>query len=200
MSTIKSFRTSDWIVLGAIAVSGLLGIVHIGFGLRAFFAAFTSQAAAAWVQAIGAIAAIGIAIWIARSADRSAQLNARKAAKHFIRMAEAAIGGLYVVSDSQDGEGDIQKVRFLGELKEVQHIGRDIAIAQLSPELCDCVLDVRRMVARAYDVGSDLRHRRPGPKTQANHFGPRDGHMIGVMLLKASWEDMKEIQKKACTL
>lgn len=199
-TTLKQFKASDWAVLATIAVFALLAVLHMLFGLKKVLGILVHPTTAAWVQAIGAIAAIGIAIWVANGADRSARANARITAKHFIRMAQAAIGGLHVVSDIYSEEADVQKVRFLAEVREVHHIGQAVSIALLDPKLCDLVLDARILVARCHDLGSDIRARRPPHHDDEPFPKDRSGYSIGNALLKASWRDIQEIHTKASAL
>ena len=113
----KDFKLSDWVILSFVTLFAVLGPLHIAFGLRNVVEALSSPTAAAWIQAIGAIAAVGIAIWVSHRSERTSERNAEIASKHFIEMAEAAIGGLYVVSGIQSEEASVQKTRFIGELK-----------------------------------------------------------------------------------
>lgn len=198
--TLQQFTPFDWAVLAAIGTFLLMGALHVLFGWRAVWNVVIHQSTAAWVQAIGAIAAIGIAIWVASGAERNARENARITAKHFIRMAEAAIGGLHTVCDIYSEESDVQKVRFLAEIREVHHIGQSISIALLQPELCDLVLKARTLVARCHDLGADIRGRRP-PNFDTDPF-PKDrsGYSIANALLAASWRDIQEISGKAAAL
>lgn len=199
-ATRKAFTATDWTILTLVATCAFLAVLHMIFGLRSVLDVLIHPATAAWVQAIGAIAAIAIAIWVANSTERSARENARVTAKHFLRMAEAAIGGLHVVCGIYSEESDVQKVRFLAELKEVHHIGQGISIALLQPQLCDLVLQARTLVARSHDLGVDIRHR-PPPRFDAPRFPQnRDGFSIGNALLEGSWNDMKAINEKASML
>jgi hypothetical protein len=202
-ATLEQFNFSDWLVLAAIAGAGILGVLHVLFGLREVLGVLVHPATAAWVQAVGAIGAIGIAIWVAHSADRNAAENARITAKHFIKMASAAVGGLSIVAKIKSEEADVQRIRFLGELSEVQLVGRAADITKLSPELCACVLAARRLVARAYDLGVDIQGRTPAvlrhaPPTMIT--APRDGHSIALALLNNSHEELKELDHTAESL
>lgn len=194
------FQAFDWVVVWTIATFSALALLHIVFGLRTVLHVLAHPAMAAWVQAFGAIVAIGVAIWVSRGPDRSARENARVTAKHFLRMAEAAVGGLSVVSGIYSEESDVQKVRFLAELREVHHIGQAVPIAHLQTHLCDLVLQARTLVARCLDLGTDIRRRQP-PHHDAHPF-PKDrsGFSIGNALLEASWRDIKEINGKAASL
>lgn len=52
---------------------GLLAVIALGFGIATLRPDQLGQAAAGWSQALGAIGAIGVAIWIAHSQHREAQ-------------------------------------------------------------------------------------------------------------------------------
>lgn len=201
--TMKSFKFSDWVLLALIAVALFLMVLHAAFGLRAVFQFAAKPAVSAWVQAIGAIGAIGIAIWVAHSTDRNAQANARITAKHFIKMASSAVGGLSIVAKLKSEEADVQRIRYLGELSEVQLVGRAADITKLSPELCACVLTARRLVASAYDLGVDIQGRTPAvfrfaPSTTLTNA--RDGHSIALSLLNASHKELQELEHAAESL
>lgn len=195
----KDFTLFDWVVLTFLTLFIAFGLVHIAFGLSSVMAILSSPNAAGWVQAVGAIGAIGIAIWVANRSDRVAANSARVAAKHFIAMAEAGVGGLYVASGTSSEEADVQKARFLGELKEVQLIGQGIQIGQLQPELCELLLAARTTVGRSIDLGIDIRTR-PQWHTDldtALRSAPRDGHTIALALIKSSWETMKALKESS---
>lgn len=149
-------------------------------------------------QAIGAIAALGIAIWVSHRSERTSARHADIASKHFIDMAEAAIGGLYVAAGTSSEEASVQKARFIGELKEVQLIGHGIQLGQLSPDLCKHVLEARITVGRCVDIGAELGKyvQRFRDHEEGLRSSPRDGHTITYALLKASWESIKELNKK----
>ncbi len=198
----KDFNFSDWAVLGFIALFGIFGVLHIAFGLRNVVDALSTATAAAWIQAIGAIAAIGIAIWVANRSERMTERSAAIASKRFIEMAEAAVGGLYIVTGISSEEADVQRVRFLGELKEVQLIGQGIHLGHLPTELCSIVVEARTTVGRCVSLGHDISNypqRFPDPM-QGLRSHPRDGHTISHSLLKASWESMKELLEKSKAL
>lgn len=196
---LKDFEISDWIVLSFIGVGAVLGLLHIVFGMKNVVEAMSTSTAAAWIQAIGAIAAVGIAIWVSHRSERASERNAEIASKHFIAMAEAAIGGLYVSSGGpKNEEGYVQTKRFIAELKEVQLIGQGIQLGQLPPKLCKHVLTARTTVGRCVDLGSEISkfsliH---NDLEEGLRSHPRDGHTIASSLLKASWESMKEVNEK----
>ena len=195
----KDFTPFDWVVLAFITLFFALGFLHIAFGLSSVVAVLSSPNAAGWVQAVGAIGAIGIAIWVANRSDRVAANSARIATKHFIAMAEAGIGGLYVASGISSEEADVQKARFLGELKEVQLIGQGIQIGQLHPALCELLLAARTTVGRSIDLGIDIRTRTQWHTDldTALRSTPRDGHTIALALIKSSWETMKALKESS---
>lgn len=193
----KDFNLYDWVILGFISLFAILGLLHIAFGIRNVASSLSSTTAAAWIQAIGAIAAIGIAIWVASRSERTSERNAAIAAQHFIDMAEAAIGGLYVVSGGAREEGSVQNKRFIGELKEIQLIGQGIQLGQLPTDLCKHVLETRTLVGRCVELGMEISKY---PQIFADldeglRSYPRDGHTIAYALLKSSWESMKKVKE-----
>jgi hypothetical protein len=195
----KDFKPFDWAILCFVAFLLLGALLHLAFGMSNVVSAFASEKAAAWVQAIGAIAAIGIAIWVANRTERSSERNAEVAAKHFVKMAEAAIGGLYVaVRVRPSEESDVQKARFIGELREVQHIGQGIQLGQLKSHLCADVLETRLQVGRCMQLEPAI-NKYPMIYTNLEHAlraPSRDGYTIAYALLKSSWESMKEINAR----
>lgn len=82
LTMFKDFKLFDWAILGFIAFFALFGLLHIAFGLKNVVEALSSSTAAAWTQAIGAIAAIGIAIWVTHRSERMLERNAEIASKH----------------------------------------------------------------------------------------------------------------------
>lgn len=194
----KDFKFSDWTILGFIALFAIFGLLHIAFGLRNVLEVLSSTTAAAWLQAIGAIAAIGIAIWVANRSERLSERNAEIASNHFLEMAEAAIGGLYVASSNPGDESSVQKTRFIGELKEVQLIGHGIQLGQLPQDLCKDVLTVRTTVGRCVYLGTEIGKydQKFDDLEEGLRSHPRDGYTIAYALLKASWESIKELNEK----
>lgn len=56
--TTKDFNPFDWAILTFISIGLLLMLLHVLFGLHSVFKILADPASAAWVQAIGSIAAI----------------------------------------------------------------------------------------------------------------------------------------------
>ncbi|GKS88327.1 hypothetical protein [Acidovorax sp. SUPP2539] len=196
----KAFKFSDWSLLFLISAAALMGILHIAFGLSKVIDVMSGQTAAAWIQAIGSVAAIGVAIWVANGTERHARESSRASAKHFVRMANDAIGGLWVASKHTSEEAHVQKSRFLAELKEVQLIGQTVNLEYLESKLLDCVLTARTLVARCSEVAKDM-HRFPAPKeTPAFVASPRDGFTISKALITTSKDKIEELDAIAQTL
>jgi len=198
----KDFKPFDWAVLGCISTFAILCVLHICFGMTNVIAVLSSPNTASWVQAIGAIAAIGIAIWVSNRSERTAARTAATAALRFIEMAEAAVGGLYVSTSVSHEEAMVQRARFVGELKEVQLIGQSIQLGHLSPELCSLVLQGRTQMGRCVDLTSEIAKYPQifvNPEDGLSSY-PRDGYTIAQALIKASWDTTKELSTKAKAL
>lgn len=195
----KDLKASDWAILGFVAFLVLGALLHLAFGITSVVSAFASDKAASWVQAVGAIAAIGIAIWVANRTEQISERNAEVAAKHFVKMAEAAIGGLYVAASGHSSEeGDVQKARFLGELSEVQLIGHGIQLGQLNSNVCAAVLETRLLVGRCMQLGPAI-NKYPVIYTNVEHglrAPTRDGYTIAYALLKSSWESVQQVNAR----
>lgn len=62
----RDLATWDWIAILTIGCFAFLAVVYTAFGGQIFGRIFRSEAAAAWVQALGSIAAIAAAVALAR--------------------------------------------------------------------------------------------------------------------------------------
>jgi hypothetical protein len=80
------------IALGAVVVAMLVASIGlVAAGGWAWFSRFLESAAPAWVQAIGSIAAIAAAAWLARDDRRVRRMDARVAAELMLTRAEATL-------------------------------------------------------------------------------------------------------------
>lgn len=56
--------TTDWIRVGILLAGGFIALVYIPFGWSGIGAALRSEVTAAWLQAIGSILGLALAIWV----------------------------------------------------------------------------------------------------------------------------------------
>ena len=144
----KYFKFSDWIVFIFVALGAILGLIHIIFGLSTFFSFLSKDTMAAWIQAIGSIAALGIAIWVSQSNELSARKHALETAKRYSLAVESAVTGIYL-STKEFNHGNTYLEGYIAELSEVQLIGRSIQIGLLSDQVNSYLIELRVRAVRA---------------------------------------------------
>lgn len=185
----RGFTTADWTILVFAFALAIAAVLHIAFGLPKLFSALSDQAAPGWVQAIGSIGAIGIAIYISHDGERSARSRAYSATMQFANMAVERIGGLYVVTDSSPAAFRALYVeRFCVELEEVQLIGRQIDVGLLDEMVSPLVLELRVLISRAMALSTKVSAGR------VEHVHRWEEEMSTTkLMLKNTWDRAKEI-------
>lgn len=186
----RGFTTADWTVLVFAFALAIAAVLHIAFGLPKLFSALSDPAAPGWVQAIGSIGAIGIAIYISHDGERSARSRAYSAMMQFASMAVERIGGVYVVTDSSpEAFRALYVERFCVELEEVQLIGRQIDVGLLDEAVAPLVLELRVLISRSIALSTKV----SAGRVEHLHRWQEEISTTQRML-KNTWDRAKEIQ------
>lgn len=185
----RGLTTADRTILVIALALAFAAVLHIAFGLPKLFSTLSDPAAPGWVQAIGSIGAIGIAIYISHDGERSARSRAYSATMQFANMAVERIGGLYVVTDSSPAAFRALYVeRFCVELEEVQLIGRQIDVGLLDETVSPLVLELRALISRAMALSTKV----SAGRVEHRHRWEEE---IGTtqLMIKNTWDRAKEI-------
>jgi hypothetical protein len=97
----KGYTTVDYVAFSTLGVIAVVAALYTAFGWKALGTFLGDQSTAAWVQAIGSVAAIGVAIWIGeRQAQRASQLQ-REIAAAEVRRRLGVLAGLIDVATKE---------------------------------------------------------------------------------------------------
>lgn len=132
-------------VIGAavvVAILALLGLVA-AFGPASVGGLF-SQTGAAWVQAVGSVGAIFVAIWVSNSAERRSQHAASEMAALF---KACMLDSSYNLLKATWYQTLILVQRSVGEIQDGFEIGRAIELGRLPPQEALQVVRIRTEVA-----------------------------------------------------
>jgi hypothetical protein len=100
---------------------------------------------AAWVQAIGSIAALGVAIWVSKSGERAQRAEALLAAQAFV----SGLVNCFRELKQAAAENSIPMTRgSRAQLEELVLIGRDVPLSRLPLKAVSAVLVLRTGAAR----------------------------------------------------
>ena len=79
----KKLQPCDWFGIALVVVVIALTPIYIAFGLGPILSVVASAVTAAWVQAIGSIGALAVAIWISTEGQRAERRAALNRARNF---------------------------------------------------------------------------------------------------------------------
>lgn len=140
-----------------------------------------SKEAPAWIQAIGSVGAILIAVWISRSGERAAAQHAVISARAFASIVNRCFNSM-----KQGAELDQRSaVRIIqGSLEEALVSGRVIRVELLPPSCISAVLSIRAMAgailhaAGAYSAGLEQHSRHEFLQTLNAYWIPLSEHVL----------------------
>lgn len=146
-------------VIGAavvVAIFAVLGMVA-AFGPEALGGLF-SATGAAWVQAVGSVSAILVAIWVSSSAERRSQHAASEMAALF---KACMLDGSHRLLEATRFETMILVQRSVGEIQDGFEIGRTIELGRLPPQEALQIVRIRTAVTVLLVEANDLISRSP---------------------------------------
>lgn len=146
-----------------VAIFAVLGLVA-AFGPEAASALF-SGAGAAWVQAVGSVGAILVAVWVSSASERRAQHAASELAAMF---KACMLDGSYKLLQATWYESPIFVQRGIGEIRDGFEIGRAIDLARLTPLDALEIVRIRAVVTVLLVEADDLLSKGPVGITAAD--------------------------------
>ena len=131
---------------------------------------------AAWVQAVGSIGAIGVAIWLSHSSEREARRQAVQSGRIFAGKLLNCLGQLQKACANQNyGEISAEAVT----LEELVEFGRRLRLDVLTAQEAWALFDIRALAVGAANLVDQTKN-----TTSLNHAGG-EFHNIRMKVLEA---------------
>lgn len=182
MQRIRPAEVVAYFAGGGLVCVAFLALLHL-VSTYSKFANWLGQDGAAWVQAIGSVAALTITIWLWRHAATEEERRARLMCNVFCGQLSFTLKGLQKFTVEGDPEGIRQR---LAKLTEVRAYGRLIKLDALPPSAMWNMLSVLAHAAQAEQTLTRWSNERPLHLQQlyneARSLGEVTDHRVEEML------------------